>query len=38
MKVTVEEAYSNPHLARSTTVASTVEDRANEFEIDYGNR
>jgi len=34
--VTVEEAFHNPHLARSTTLTSTVEDKANEFEIEYG--
>lgn len=37
-KVTVEEALNNPNLARSTTLASTVEDRANEFEIEYGSK
>lgn len=35
-KVTVEEAYHNPNLARATTLTSTVEDKANEFEIEYG--
>lgn len=35
-KVTVEESYANPNYARGLTM-NTVEDKAQEFEIEYGH-